>query len=37
MTAAHSARPMTVYSSSISGHSHRVRLFLSLLRIGLAT
>ncbi|CAN7650816.1 glutathione S-transferase [Variovorax sp. LjRoot290] len=25
------ARPITVYSSSISGHSHRVRLFLGLL------
>lgn len=25
------ARPITVYSSSISGHSHRVRLFLALL------
>jgi glutathione S-transferase len=27
------ARPITVYSSSISGHSHRVRLFLSLLEL----
>jgi len=31
MTAAHPARPIKLYSSSISGHSHRVRLFLSLL------
>lgn len=31
MPATRPARPITVYSSSISGHSHRVRLFLSLL------
>lgn len=31
MPIARPARPIKVYSSSISGHAHRVRLFLSLL------
>jgi len=31
MPSARPSHPITVYSSSISGHSHRVRLFLSLL------
>ncbi|KWT87777.1 MULTISPECIES: glutathione S-transferase [unclassified Variovorax] len=37
MTATRPARPITVYSSSISGHSHRVRLFLSLLDLPFET
>lgn len=31
------ARPLTLYSASISGHSHRVRLFLSLLGLPFET
>ena len=36
MTAARPAHPIKVYSSSISGHSHRVRLFLALLELKLS-
>lgn len=37
MTASRPAAPIKVYSSSISGHSHRVRLFLSLLGLPFET
>ncbi|MGJ7511750.1 glutathione S-transferase family protein [Variovorax sp. GT1P44] len=37
MTAVRPAQPIKVYSSSISGHSHRVRLFLSLLGLPFET
>jgi glutathione S-transferase len=33
MTTTRSGQPIKVYSSTISGHSHRVRLFLSLLEL----
>ncbi|VTU13629.1 Disulfide-bond oxidoreductase YfcG [Variovorax sp. SRS16] len=37
MTATRPAQPIKVYSSSVSGHSHRVRLFLSLLGLPFET
>jgi glutathione S-transferase len=37
MTAHRPAQPIKVYSSAISGHSHRVRLFLSLLGLPFET
>lgn len=36
-TATRPAQPIKVYSSSVSGHSHRVRLFLSLLGLPFET
>lgn len=37
MTASRPAAPIKVYSAAISGHSHRVRLFLSLLGLPFET
>src|SRR5437868_3108611 len=37
MTTPRPAAPIKVYSSTVSGHSHRVRLFLSLLGLPFET
>lgn len=37
MNANRPARPVTLYNSSISGHSHRVRLFMTLLGVPFET
>ena len=37
MAATHPTAPIKVYSSAVSGHSHRVRLFLSLLGLPFET